>query len=93
MSYCSHCNITIKEGEPIVCTTCYTNWRTAQNKQFKKIVYKKLPHKCANPECNVTDRHLLTIDHIDPYGDRYDIGNVRLLCANCHLLRNRGELE
>lgn len=42
--------------------------------------------------CGEANRLLLTVDHIDELGDRYDVKNVQILCANCHMLKNQKKL-
>jgi hypothetical protein len=49
--------------------------------------------KCIVEGCDVTDRDMLTMHHLDELGDRFDIENVRLLCYNHHIKLNRGRLK
>lgn len=43
-----------------------------------------------SPRGGSTNWQRLHLDHIDPYGPRGDLDNIRLLCYHCNNLRERG---
>lgn len=73
------------------CEKCYQAICITNNNQFKRQVKTALPAECTH--CRITDKDLLTMDHIDPKGERYNVDNIQWLCFNCHRLKNVGRIN
>jgi len=83
---CHSCKKPIGDINQIVfCKDCMGHERQRQRAIFRREVYKK--HGMVCKHCGITDKRVLTIDHIDPEGDRYDIKNTQVLCNNCHRIK------
>ena len=53
----------------------------------QSFIEKRKVGKCE--DCGLTEPWTLQIDHIDSDRSNNDISNLRLLCANCHLRKQR----
>lgn len=71
--------------------SCYQKYRIGEHKTFKSKAWKYWGFECS--ECGVDDKDVVTLHHVEPEGDRFDMENVRPLCANCHLKLNKGLLK
>ena len=54
----------------------------------KKLLIDKFGYVCSNPLCSISEWNdntlTLQVDHIDGNNTNDDLGNLRLLCPNCH---------
>ena len=62
-------------------------WEEKEFVALRKECLEKYDHKCANPECQVTDKETdLYCDHIIPYRimKEHKADNLWMLCGSCH---------
>ena len=71
--------------------TCYEKYRIGEHKNYKENAWKHWGIGCS--ECGITDKDVLTLHHVEPEGDRFDVENVRPVCANCHQKINKGLIK
>jgi HNH endonuclease. len=66
------------------------HYGTGEN--YRRIVFAIKPKKC---ERCAYDKHeaAIIVHHIDRNRDNNDLGNLEVLCANCHAIEHYGEEE
>lgn len=85
---CEFCGKTFKRRAPnnagrFCSRRCSGLWITANGKKsyfYKAFLY--LPHRCAI--CNNNEFEVLVVHHKDGNKHHCEIGNLQILCANCH---------
>ena len=67
--------------------------RLQWNSETKRVLLQTLGGKCNC--CGETREEVLEIDHIIPLSwcGTNDIGNLQILCSNCHLKRHKGSTK
>lgn len=79
-----------EHGGKFYCEDCYTIQHIKLKKTFQRTVNKKFGKirkcaKCGDSESTIKARgSKLTIHHLNPDGDRWDIDTIILLCRECH---------
>ena len=70
------------------CRECYTKENIILKMKFKRQSFKKYGKNCSECHKNLSQliklKIPLTIHHIDPDGERFDLNNVRVVCRKCH---------
>ena len=79
------------EMEKIFCERCYAQSKKEINNTFRREVRRELPLRCEF--CGEENKEILTLDHIDSKGERYNVDNVQWLCYNCHHLKTIGKIS
>jgi len=96
INYCPVCNIdlnSMKEELQQASAQDEAVKRFQWNTETKKVLLQALGSKCKR--CPETRDHVLEIDHIVPlaWGGSNNIGNLQILCSNCHLKRHEGSTK
>lgn len=87
--FCNKSCFAVWKNKNILYGEKHVNWKFGENAYRSIMIRSRAPIICKN--CNLEDKRVLLVHHIDQNRKNNKLSNLKWLCRNCHYLEHKGK--